>query len=268
MLCHLGFEIVSSRTLIDSEFVYSEEFSEHENFRKARVYLVTSQLQETDRCAFAAGPSEPGASLPVRVLPMKGIPIIVFGALRFEFDGIDVDLLCAIWDDVFRLVFRSFGQIQVKIWREVLLATSQRAEASACSLFYLLVPQFENYLPGYDWEHEFRLSERPFRLTGREDAHRHNLNTDESVLLNAILLATVYSVCCKSLCLDQEDVALVEVAVEPNLLVPTSKVNARELFSVVRQATELDGILIDNWVSFVHATLCGEISASQTRWLP
>lgn len=114
MLAFLGFDICTSLTLVTSVQLYDELISSdcHQLF-KPTISLVVCDGCDTD--FLAPVPESVHATdicYAARIVPIKAIPMVIFGHIRHQGLPIDMELLCHIWEEAFSHASSSVGSVR------------------------------------------------------------------------------------------------------------------------------------------------------------
>ena len=278
MLSHLGFEVVSSPIIISSCEVYNQEIHNGVVSFPEKVFLVTLNFSKTDHFAPTPGCLRTTqTSAAPRIVPVKSIPAIIFRHIRCTNQITSVEQLCAIWDTAFNHAYFAFGPIKLGsgafVHLPIVNPKGTTTKFGDHPLFHILASQLSDCLPDHAWtitKVKLYLENYCVKEDGDKDpSHTSDgmpgspyLETQEWYIFSALLLATLYAACSKSLCLVSDTVtaaALVEVAVDSNLLSnPHKIVDLNAWFSVLERATDIGGVSMDEWVALVVTTFTGQ----------
>lgn len=215
VLSELGFQVSASLWAVSNEEDYELQVS-NASYRTGHpdVILVTASVGHTDPMALGATTLGPDVSYKPQLLPIRAIPCVAFNHLACNAGKVNTQFLSDVWDFSFEHVQRAIGSVQLNP-RVQLKAISDTGsihnEHKRLAAFWSIHIEEIIRAPMLRFmSHDDGISELVEPL-GKHFLHHAGLqNTpnfgsdalDHWHIMTAIVLATIFSACCK--CLRQD----------------------------------------------------------------
>jgi len=274
VLSVLGFEVSASTFVINTKESYVEYISATQSETPyPDVMLVTASVGDTDPWATSdLGSATIGQELPrPRIVPIKAIPWIVFRHIGKDIYDIDTKDLADIWDYTFTKVMHALKRPVVRPGGSVVISTepghmvehNQHKEILgrwSPGLTRVLREPMESYFPhvGIVSSEDLdafaeTLYDSNISYATIEEARASRKGARTWLVVTTIVIATVFSVCCKSM--ESDAGQQTEVAVRPDII--RDRKTIKEWSRIVGLA--LQGLVnVNQWTEFMLKLVVGE----------
>jgi hypothetical protein len=265
VLSELGFQVAASLVAVSTEADYELQISNSDESH-SKVILVTAPIGQTDTMTPWSNING-GVCYKHQLTPIRNIPWIAFKHLAGKTEGVSIQTLSDVWEYSFEQAQRATEcprlnrRVQIETREDHDLIYTEHKRIATCWSFAMqniLRGPMDQFIP-----HDHGVADIVQRCRSHLWHHPglHSLDEFNADTLNlwytmtAIILATVYSICCN--CLQQDGIpagAHTQVAFHPNLVYGPK---VYEWVSVIGNALSPVGATSAEWIGMLLEVVTG-----------